>query len=73
MSRQLQDWLKRTTAEERETLAANAGTSVGYIWQLAGGHRKASLGMAKRLQEASFGELTIQGLRPDIFGDQKAA
>ncbi len=74
MSQQLRDWLAKASTEERESLAKEARTSVAYLWQLAGGHRRASLKLAKKLQDASGGKLTIEGLRPDIFGppgDQK--
>lgn len=72
MSQQLRDWLGQTNDPERQAMASRADTSVAYLWQLAGGHRKASLEMAKRLQDASGGQLTIQGLRPDIFGSVAA-
>lgn len=68
MTQQLRDWLGQTNNQEREALAERAGTSVAHLWQLAGGHRKASLELAKRLEDASRGALTIEGLRPDIFG-----
>ncbi len=70
MSQQLRDWLGRTNTNERQDLADLAGTSVAHLWQLAGGHRKASLELAKRLEDASKGALTIEGLRPDIFMDR---
>lgn len=73
MSQQLRNWLGQTKDAQRQELAEEAGTSVAYLWQLAGGHRKASLELAKRLQDASRRELTIEGLRPDIFGGSKAA
>lgn len=72
MSQQLRDWLGQTPNPKRQEVADTAGTSVAYLWQLAGGHRKASLEMAKRLQDASAGALTIEGLRPDIFGSKAA-
>lgn len=66
MTTQLREWLHGSTEAERERLAKDAGTSVAYLWQLAGGHRKASIELASRLQGASAGALTIAGLRPDI-------
>lgn len=72
MSHQLRNWLSNNPQAQREIVANEAGTSVAYLWQLAGGHRKASLEMAKRLQDATAGNLTIEGLRPDIFGDPDA-
>jgi len=70
MSQQLRDWLGQTNNEERQALADRARTSVAHLWQLAGGHRKASLELAKRLEDASRGALTIEGLRPDIFAER---
>ncbi|MCP1446421.1 transcriptional regulator with XRE-family HTH domain [Pseudomonas sp. GGS8] len=67
MTTQMQEWLKKATAKERDQVAAEAGTSVGYLYQIAGGHRKPSLELSKKLQAASCGELTIQGLRPDLY------
>lgn len=66
MSDHLREWLAKTPATRREEVAEQAGTSVGYLWQLAGGHRKAASDLAERLQDASRGEITIAGLRPDL-------
>ena len=53
MSDQLRSWLTSATPEERERVARLAGTSVGHLYQLAGGHRKASPELAERLQNYS--------------------
>lgn len=66
MNDHLREWLAKTPADERERVAQRAGTSVGHLWQLAGGHRKASAELAERLQDASEGKITIAGLRPDL-------
>ena len=66
MTTQLREWLHTANEAEREQLAKDASTSVAYLWQLAGGHRKASIELASRLQAASAGRLTIAGLRPDL-------
>ena len=50
MSTQIRDWLHSHNEQEREALASAASTSVAYLWQLAGGHRKASAELAARLQ-----------------------
>lgn len=73
MSQQLRKWMADTPTQKREAVAAKAQTSVAYLWQLSGNHRKASLELAKRLQDASNRELTIEGLRPDVFGDKSVA
>ena len=66
MSTQVRDWLNSHTDDERTALAEAACTSVGYLWQLAGGHRKASVELAARLQKGSKGVLTLEGMRPDL-------
>ncbi len=70
-------WMKKASQEQRDALAAEANTSVGYLWQLAGGHRRAGVDMAKALVKASIkvtpdSALTLDGLRPDIWGLQVA-
>lgn len=67
MNDHLREWLAKTPPDRREEVAKKAGTTVGYLWQLAGGHRKAAPEIAERLQEASEGEITIAGLRPDLI------
>lgn len=66
MSTQISEWLNRHSDSERKRLADTARTTVGYLWQLAGGHRKASLDLASRLSAASKGSLTLEGIRPDL-------
>lgn len=67
MNDHLREWLANATNEHRRDVAAAAKTTVGHLWQLAGGHRKASAELAERLQDASGGEITIAGLRPDLI------
>lgn len=59
-------WMAAATVEEQEMLAQSAGTSRGYLYQLAGGHRQASaeLGAAieaktKAMAKASKGRLPV--------------
>jgi DNA-binding transcriptional regulator YdaS (Cro superfamily) len=51
--------------------AKKAGTSVGYLRQLAGGHRKASADMAILLEEKSNGLMRREDIRPDYWPPQK--
>lgn len=67
MNDHLRDWLANATHARRQEVAGAAKTTVGHLWQLAGGHRKASAELAQRLQDASAGEITIAGLRPDLI------
>lgn len=66
MNDHLRDWLATASNQRRQDVAVGAKTTVGHLWQLAGGHRKASAELAERLQDASAGEITIAGLRPDL-------
>jgi len=66
MSTQIKEWLAGATETERARAASTAGTSVAYLYQLSGGHRKASLALAYQLQVATDGALTVAGIRPDL-------
>ena len=68
----LRDYLKALQPEAREALAAASATTLGYLYQLAGGHRLASAAMAVRLETASKGKVTREELRPDLFLRQSA-
>lgn len=65
---QLADYLKTLTSDQRILVAKKAGTTREYLVQLAGGHRKASALLAKRLEDATGGKVAKSELRPDIFG-----
>ncbi len=67
----LADYLRTLTPAERTALAFRVSEqgSVGYLYQLAGGHRRPSAERARRLEEASGGMVTRQELLPDLFGD----
>ena len=69
----LRDWLNSVDSNERERVADAAGTSVGYLWQIAGTHRKASTGLAKAIEVATDGAVTRHDLRPDIWEQGAAA
>lgn len=60
-------FLKNSSSDERKKVAGLAGTTVNYFWQVAGGHRKPSALLAKRLEVASEKKMTRAGLRPDIY------
>lgn len=65
-SMDMKTYLKQATPDEREVTASAAGTSVGYLYLIAGGHRRPSTDLTKRLVEAEP-KLTLSGLRPDIW------
>lgn len=67
----LQVWLTTSTAEQREKLAAAAGTTLGALRHAAGGYRsegevRMSAEMAARVEKASR---KIKGVEPLDRGD----
>ena len=60
--------LRTMTEAEREALAASVGSSVGYLRLIAGGHRRPSTDLSKKLVSAEP-RLTLHDLRPDVWGD----
>ena len=67
----LQTFLK--TTGKRQELAARLGISANYLWQIAAGNagRRPSPKLARRLHEETLGVVTLESLRPDIWGDSK--
>ena len=63
----IKTFIKSTPKTERQRIAALAGTTDAYFSQLAGGHRKPSLALAKRIEEASGKLITRQELLPEAF------
>lgn len=73
----LREWLHAATGEEREEMARAASTSVAYLYQLAGGHRRASANMAIAIETAT--QASVPGtvprgrLRPDYWPESGEA
>jgi DNA-binding transcriptional regulator YdaS (Cro superfamily) len=65
----LSEYLRQLDDDGRKAFAARVSpsASVGYLYQLAGGHRRASAEMAKRIEDATDGQVTRLELRPDLF------
>lgn len=62
----MKTFLKQASPTEREALAEEVGTSVGYLYLLAGDHRRPSPALCHRLVAAQ-GKLSLSELRPDIW------
>jgi transcriptional regulator with XRE-family HTH domain len=60
-------FLKTTTPAERDLVAKRAGTTVGYLKQIAGGHSRPSADLAVRLELASDRRMTREELLPEFF------
>lgn len=77
----VKQWIKESSDDERSAVAAAAGTTVAYLWQLAGNHRKPSPKLAIALEVASRNVTPDRVIlrtftRPDIYEpplDQSAA
>lgn len=61
----VREFLRSATPEERERVARIAGTSVAYLYQLAGRHKLPSISMCERLIAAEP-RLTLAELHPDL-------
>jgi DNA-binding transcriptional regulator YdaS (Cro superfamily) len=55
----LRTYLERAPKGERRRLADAIGTEVEYIYQLSGGHRTPSLDLAKKIEQATAGQVTV--------------
>jgi DNA-binding transcriptional regulator YdaS (Cro superfamily) len=53
---------------DRKLLAAKLQTHEGYLYQIATGRRKPGPVMARRIHEATLGVVTLESLRPDVWG-----
>lgn len=64
----LSDYFAQGRSRRRE-LAAALGMSPEYLWQLASNWkgRKASPDLARRIEDATGGQVTRSDLRPDIW------
>lgn len=55
---QLSDHLRQLTPDGRQALADRCETSVGYLYQLAGGHRTPSLGLIELIEAGTERQVT---------------
>jgi DNA-binding transcriptional regulator YdaS (Cro superfamily) len=51
----LKEWLAQADPVQRLAVAKAAGTSIGYLYQLAGGHRRSSADKAIAIEHATMG------------------
>jgi DNA-binding transcriptional regulator YdaS (Cro superfamily) len=61
------------TTGRRQELADRLAVSPNYLWQIATGYhgRKPSPKLAKRIHEETLGVVTLESLRPDVWGNEK--
>jgi DNA-binding transcriptional regulator YdaS (Cro superfamily) len=68
----LNEYLASIQCDERKRVAKECGTSVDYLYQLAGKHRNAGHALTRKIEKATGKAVTKEELRPDIFGDDAA-
>jgi hypothetical protein len=71
----IKEWLGAATKEERAAVALEAETSVDYLWQLSGGHRRPSAKLAEKLEQATSRHTPDRVMKKEIliFGVNNAA
>lgn len=62
----MKTYLQQATPEQRENLARNVASSVGYFYLIAGAHRRAGTNLCRRLVAAEP-KLSLNKLRPDVW------
>ena len=63
----LQNYLRNLKPSERIDFAEKCGTTVAYLYQVAGKHRMPGAGLCRRIEAESQGEVLKEILRPDYF------
>ncbi|CAH4997421.1 MULTISPECIES: YdaS family helix-turn-helix protein [Klebsiella] len=58
------------TKEQQSNLAANVGSTPGYLRLVFNGYKKAGFDLAKKLEKNTSGAITKFDLRPDIYSKQ---
>lgn len=62
----MQAWLTNASTDERQRVAEHSGISVGYLWLIAGGHRKPSEDVATKLHRATNGQVSAFSFFPKL-------
>lgn len=60
----------------RQQLADQLDVSPNYLWQIATSNskykRQPGVKLAKRIHEATLGVVTLESLRPDVWGNESS-
>lgn len=62
----LRDWIRATTPSARRLVCGEIGTTMDYLWQIAGGHSRPSVHLSLAIERATG--VSRHLLRPDVFG-----
>jgi DNA-binding transcriptional regulator YdaS (Cro superfamily) len=62
------------TGGSRQALASRLGITPNYLWQIAvrNNGRQPSVTLAKRIHEETLGAVTLESLRPDVWGNDSS-
>lgn len=60
----LKEWIKATPPAERRAICKEIGTTMDYLWQIAGGHSRPGARMALVIEAATG--VSRYELRPDL-------
>lgn len=63
----LKKYLSTLNDDQKRQLATKLKTSVAYLYQLAGGHRKAGLKIMMLIEPSTDGAVTQGDLRPEFL------
>lgn len=69
----LKTYLNPLSRAGKEQLAVQLGTSVGFLSQIAYGHRRCSPDLAIAIERETGGSVTVADLRPEFAKTLKAA
>lgn len=67
----LREWMRATPPDLRRAACEDIGTTMDYLWQIAGGHSRAGAKMALAIETVTG--VSRHELRPDIFGPPQPA
>ena len=67
ISMNMKQFLNQASPDGREVLAMTIGTTVAYLYQIAGGHSRPGALLCRQIETATHGLVTAEELRPDIF------
>ena len=66
----LREWLRQNPYPVRLKMANKVGTTVAYLYKLAGGHGRPGWSICPRIEQATQGQVTRHELRPDIYPEE---
>lgn len=63
----IRNWMKATPPEARVEICKSIGTTMDYLWQIAGRHSRPGAKFAVAFEKATNGSVMRHELRPDLW------